>query len=50
MYCCVTCTAGLDGRRVQLRPNGVPALPYVAPFTSCVPELLDLIRNFILDR
>jgi hypothetical protein len=46
----VNALAGTNGRKVQLGPNGVPPLPYVAPFTVCVVELLDLIRNFILDR
>lgn len=35
---------------MQLGADGVPPLPYVAPFTVCVPELLDLIRDFILER
>lgn len=38
------------GRRVQLGPDGVPPLPYVAPFTVCVPEVLGLVRKFIMDR
>ncbi|KAF8067252.1 SEC15A [Scenedesmus sp. PABB004] len=29
--------------------NGVPPLPYVAPFTACVPEALRLVRRFVAD-
>jgi hypothetical protein len=44
------CAGTGNGRKAQLGRNGVPPLPYVAPFTVCVPELLDLIRDFIMDR
>jgi hypothetical protein len=37
------------GRRVQLSASGVPPLPYVAPFTGCVPEVLSLVRRYVID-
>ncbi|WIA12907.1 hypothetical protein OEZ85_006525 [Tetradesmus obliquus] len=37
------------GRRVQLSASGVPPLPYVAPFTCCVPEVLSLVRRYVID-
>ncbi|KAF6251582.1 hypothetical protein COO60DRAFT_605748 [Scenedesmus sp. NREL 46B-D3] len=37
------------GRRAQLSPSGVPPLPYVAPFTCCVPEVLCLVRRYVID-
>jgi hypothetical protein len=37
------------GRRVQLSASGVPPLPYVAPFTCCVPEVLALVRRYVID-
>ena len=33
-------------RRVVLDAIGMPPLPYVAPFTSSVPGLIKVIRNF----
>eukprot|EP00775_Hariotina_reticulata_P012680 gene12680-12809_t len=37
------------GRRMQLSPAGVPPLPYTAPFTCSVPEMLELCRQFVVD-
>jgi hypothetical protein len=37
------------GRRIQLSASGVPPLPYVAPFTCCVPEVLSLVRRYVID-
>ncbi|WIA33058.1 hypothetical protein OEZ86_006214 [Tetradesmus obliquus] len=37
------------GRRVQLSASGVPPLPYIAPFTCCVPEVLSLVRRYVID-
>jgi hypothetical protein len=34
---------------VQLSASGVPPLPYVAPFTCCVPEVLSLVRRYVID-
>eukprot|EP00882_Tetradesmus_deserticola_P016117 GHRQ01017193.1.p1 GENE.GHRQ01017193.1~~GHRQ01017193.1.p1 ORF type:complete len:300 (+),score=166.91 GHRQ01017193.1:1187-2086(+) len=37
------------GRHTQLSASGVPPLPYVAPFTCCVPEVLSLVRRYVID-
>jgi hypothetical protein len=34
---------------MQLSPAGVPPLPYTAPFTCSVPEVLELCRQFVVD-
>lgn len=27
----------------------MPPLPYTAPFTACVPEVLNLVRKYVID-
>lgn len=42
-------SSAASGRRVQPSPTGIPPLPYTAPFTASVPEVLSLVRRFVID-
>eukprot|EP00879_Flechtneria_rotunda_P031208 GHRR01034071.1.p1 GENE.GHRR01034071.1~~GHRR01034071.1.p1 ORF type:complete len:165 (+),score=46.30 GHRR01034071.1:223-717(+) len=41
--------AAVTNRRLWVSESGLPPLPYTAPFTSSVPQVLGLVRRFVSD-